>query len=463
MGLTICKTLTELMGGEIGVKSKLGEGAEFYSVIPFDPSDKQDEQNRDIDLSDLRVLLINNNRTELTLLQQYLEHWEIATETGDNLQGVIKRCQTALDDGTPYDVVVLGPQWAQNEVIAIADSAKEAGLKTRFVFLVHDKQQRAHKGVNKGTFVNVDPLCRAGFISAVTVAVGRESPDVHHEEEVEDLKSAGQVLSVEEARQQGTLILVAEDNEVNRDVIGRQLSLLGYTCEMAEDGKLALEAWRSNTYGILLTDCNMPNMDGFELTNSIRRDEEGTDSHSTIIAITANALHGEAERCLESGMDDYMTKPIDMKELREKLHKWMPQVKTETARNKSHKEDTAATEDTTPVNKETSNGSIDERALKDIFGDDPETFKEILVDFVQPSQIIIKEIQAGWKEQSAEAVNQAAHKLKSSARSVGATELADVCQSIETAGKEEDWGTIDSGVPNLDKLMEAVENYINGL
>ena len=90
-------------------------------------------------------------------------------------------------------------------------------------------------------------------------------------------------------------------------------------------------------------------------------------------------------------------------------------------------------------------------------------FKEILADFVTPSQVIIGEIQVGWKERSADAVKQAAHKLKSSARSIGANELADVCQSLESAGKEEDWGMIDGKVPNLDQLMEEVESYINGL
>ena len=115
------------------------------------------------------------------------------------------------------------------------------------------------------------------------------------------------------------------------------------------------------------------------------------------------------------------------------------------------------------VKEETGVGPIDDRALKDMFGDAPEMFKEILNDFVTPSQVIISEIQAGWKERCAEDIKQAAHKLKSSAMSIGATELADVCQSLETAGKEEDWKLIDESVPNLDHLMGDVEGYINGL
>jgi len=227
---------------------------------------------------------------------------------------------------------------------------------------------------------------------------------------------------------------------------------------MAEDGKLALEAWRSNDYAILLTDCNMPNMDGFELTNAIRQDEEGSDTHGTIIAITANALQGEAERCLETGMDDYMSKPIDMKELRGKLHKWMPEGKE--ASNQTIQNETLDTKD---AQQDESNGPIDESALKTMFGDDPEMLKEILFGFIEPSKKIILELQSGYERHLSEAVKQAAHKLKSSAYSIGANELADLCSELEEAGKKNDWDVINQSAPKLDNLMEQVETYINGL
>ena len=152
-----------------------------------------------------------------------------------------------------------------------------------------------------------------------------------------------------------------------------------------------------------------------------------------------------------------------MKDLRQTLRKWMPQAKTETKRSEGPEKDTSTSEKTFAVNEETGDGPIDERALKDMIGDDPEMFKKILIDFVTPSQVTIREIQAGRKERSAETVNQAAHKLKSSAGSVGATELADICQSLETAGKEEDWELIDERVPVLNHLMKDVESYINDL
>ena len=122
------------------------------------------------------------------------------------------------------------------------------------------------------------------------------------------------------------LILLAEDNEINRDVMKEQLRLLGYRCELAEDGAIALQMWQTNPgrYALLLTDCHMPHLDGFELTAAIRA-AEPAGTHLPIIAATANAIQGEDQRCRERGMDDYLSKPLRMNELAPMLQKWLPE------------------------------------------------------------------------------------------------------------------------------------------
>jgi CheY-like chemotaxis protein/HPt (histidine-containing phosphotransfer) domain-containing protein len=286
---------------------------------------------------------------------------------------------------------------------------------------------------------------------------------VHIADEVEDLTGA-EAPTVEEALRRGTLVLVAEDNPVNRDVIGRQLKLLGYACEMAEDGALALKAWRSKKYGILLTDCHMPNMDGFQLTAAIRKGEKDGGRHATIVAITANALQGEAERCLAAGMDDYMSKPVDLKVLRDKLRKWLPQTRaTDKAAPKAGDGKSKSGGKEKKAKPKADAKPIDERTLKDVFGDDDATFREILGGFVAPSKEIVGEIVAGWKDRSAEAITRSAHKLKSSARSVGANALADLCTCLESAGREGDWSVIDGNIGSLEPLMSDVERFIANL
>ena len=127
--------------------------------------------------------------------------------------------------------------------------------------------------------------------------------------------------SVEEAAARGELVLIAEDNVTNQDVIRRQLNMLGYAVEVVGDGREALEALSSGRHQLLLTDCHMPEMDGYELARRIRADEEGSGTHLPIVAITASVLRGDMDQCLEAGMDDYLFKPVEMARLSETLAK----------------------------------------------------------------------------------------------------------------------------------------------
>lgn len=334
LGLAICKSLTDLMGGEIGVDSQQGEGAEFHATIPFLACDeKQEEVSTGADLSGLHVLIVNSNPTEQTIQRHYLEHRNAEVQLGCEVEEILKQCLSASAEGKPFDVVVVGPQWAYDEVTAIDDAAKEAGITTQFVFLLKGKRHRVRVDAEERAQLDVDPLRREAFIFAVAIAAGRKSAEVYEKEDLRAAKPNPRALTIEEAREQGTLILVAEDNATNRELLGRQLSRLGYTCEMAADGEKAWEAWRNNNYAMLITDCRMPNMDGFSLSRTIRKHENGSDSHCSIIAVTANALESELEHCKTSGMDEVITKPIDMKNLRHILEKRMPLAQTAPSLN----------------------------------------------------------------------------------------------------------------------------------
>jgi CheY-like chemotaxis protein/HPt (histidine-containing phosphotransfer) domain-containing protein len=300
-----------------------------------------------------------------------------------------------------------------------------------------------------------------------TESAGNARPQVQINDGVENAgKTEVSVPTVEEALSQGRLILVAEDNVVNQDIIRRQLTKLGYQCEIASDGKEALPMWQKKHYGIVLTDCQMPEVDGYELTQTIRKEEKDKDKKRTpIIAITGNALVGDAEHCLAAGMDDFLSKPLKMEALRRILIKWMPREKS---KYKSANEATVGGDESAAIQPKDSsmtelnkNGeAINERALKDIFGEDEVTFKEILDEFIEPTRTIIQEIHKGYSEKSAEEIKQASHKLKSAALSVGAEKLGELGATLESAAGIIDWETIDAGVSEIDGLMQKVEAYI---
>jgi CheY-like chemotaxis protein/HPt (histidine-containing phosphotransfer) domain-containing protein len=253
------------------------------------------------------------------------------------------------------------------------------------------------------------------------------------------------------------LILVAEDNLTNQNVIRRQLNLLGYATDMTSDGKQALEALESKRYAVLLTDCHMPEMDGFELARTIRNSERDSDRHLPIIAITASVLAAEIDRCFEAGMDDSLPKPLEMPKLKAALNKWMP---VSPAKDVDAAPLAVAA---APQFAEGDTATVDPSALQSIFGDDPDTIREIMREFIEPSRNIVEEIESALAGRAAADIGAGAHKLKSAARSIGANELADLCQDLETAGKTEDWEAIDISAPRLPDIMQEVVKYIEAL
>jgi CheY-like chemotaxis protein len=170
----------------------------------------------------------------------------------------------------------------------------------------------------------ISPLRRDDLWLALQIASGKKNAQALGIPYKESHPNTQTRLTQLEAEQQGQLILVAEDNPVNQKVIEKQLAHLGYTCLLANDGKIAFELWQQHRFALLISDCHMPEMDGFELTHAIRQVEKDINQHIPIIAFTANALRGETERCLVAGMDDYLSKPVEMQSLRRILSKWMP-------------------------------------------------------------------------------------------------------------------------------------------
>ncbi|MBT8004713.1 MAG: response regulator [Rhodospirillales bacterium] len=288
-------------------------------------------------------------------------------------------------------------------------------------------------------------------------------------DDVDETNIIVEAPSVEEAEATGQLILLAEDNLTNQKVILRQLNNLGYAADIANDGNEALVALRNKSYAILLTDCHMPNLDGFGLTETLRQNETGAGERLPIVAITASALKAEVDHCYEVGMDDFLSKPVEMPKLRAALKKWMPHAAPSEPSAEGPETSKVAP---TPQDVEKplasdgnadGNGAIDPTALKSMFGDDEETFREILQEFVEPSADNIQEIKVAFENHSATDVASAAHKLKSSSRSVGANELADICTELESAGKNDDWDTINGLVPRLPSVMQQVSAYIENL
>jgi CheY-like chemotaxis protein/HPt (histidine-containing phosphotransfer) domain-containing protein len=236
---------------------------------------------------------------------------------------------------------------------------------------------------------------------------------------------------VAQAAAQGRLILLAEDNETNRDVISEQLRLLGYAVEIAHDGLQALTLWQTQRHALLLTDCHMPQMDGFELTRRIRS-EAAAGAHLPIIAVSANAMQGEAQRCQDLGMDDFLAKPLRIHELEQMLSKWLP--------HPDHHED-APDKIAISALKARATGIFDvwnTDTLAQGVGDNPATHRRLLDKFLLQAQSQVQALCASQGSAELAPVQAVAHTLKSAARTVGALRLGEHCQALEQAAQDHD-------------------------
>jgi len=313
LGLTISRQLVELMGGRLGLDSEPGQGSTFWFDLSFPKSAKPanaELASRDI-LAGLHVLIVDDNATNRLILEKTLDAWgcrPVCVPSGEAALATLRR---GLDDD-PFRLIVLDMHMPD------MDGAQTAALVRR------DPRFAAVPLLLLSSLGHLQAARQLGFAGVMTKPVrqatlldtlltllgGRSAP-------IPAKPSESRLPRVTE----GLRVLLAEDNRVNRTVAVRLLSRLGCMVDTAEHGREAVEAMTRVAYDIVLMDVQMPIMDGFEATAAIRR-LENTGDRVPIIALTAHAMQGDRERCLEAGMDDYLAKPVTLTALAEKLARW---------------------------------------------------------------------------------------------------------------------------------------------
>jgi CheY-like chemotaxis protein/HPt (histidine-containing phosphotransfer) domain-containing protein len=259
-------------------------------------------------------------------------------------------------------------------------------------------------------------------------------------------------------------ILVAEDNLVNQEVARELLEPLGVEVDVVEDGQQAIEAWSANDYALVFMDCQMPNLDGFEATSLIRSREEGQALRRTpIVALTANAMQGDRTRCLDAGMDDYLSKPFSGPELREVLARWLPKVglvEVAESAGEAEREEGNGTD----VGSDLESGVLDPTAL-DVFRElerrgGKNVLGRIVQAYLKQSQQHVAQLSEAAAKRDASGVQSAAHTLKSSSAQVGAVTLSELCKELEAMGRSEAIEDIDKHVAALGAVYARVREAL---
>ncbi|MDG6347351.1 ATP-binding protein [Luteimonas sp. 8-5] len=257
--------------------------------------------------------------------------------------------------------------------------------------------------------------------------------------------------SVEEAERERSLVLLVDDHPTNRTVIARQLALAGFASEPAEDGEAALEAWRSGRYALLLSDVHMPRMDGYALARRIREEEAARGLPRTpIVALTASALKGEAERCLGAGMDDYLAKPVSITALATTLGRWLLHLAPAA--------EAGATAG--PFPQLAHPPPLDPAVLEGLTGGDPAEIRALLDDFLDSTRQDMSRLETARAAGDLPGIAREAHRLKGAARLVGALELDQCADQLEAAARAADWLGVPALVADLGTAAERLRHHV---
>jgi CheY-like chemotaxis protein/HPt (histidine-containing phosphotransfer) domain-containing protein len=245
---------------------------------------------------------------------------------------------------------------------------------------------------------------------------------------------------------------VVDDHPINRMVMRSQLATLGYAVETAEDGQQALEMWTSGRYALVLTDCNMPRLNGYDLSRRIRASEaERGLPRTPVVACSANALRGVVESCLEAGMDDYLPKPTGLEALSKTMHRWLPLPHPQATPEPATADVTNALASDTPV---------DPAALHVLTKGEPAAVRRVLQHFHRVNQRDVDALLAALDRVDFPAIARAAHRIKGACVLIGAHALAAVCNLIEHAGHSGDGDAVAEYRARLHHELERLNDYV---
>ncbi|MDA0204135.1 MAG: response regulator [Acidobacteria bacterium] len=312
LGLSISKHLIETMGGEIGVDSRLGAGSTFWFEVPLRLG-SGGASGRGTVVAGSRILIVDDRPLDRSILSSQLKRYDLHLEEAEGPLEALARLRESLEQDRPFDFALIDYLMPEMDGIELGRQILASpGLGATHLILITAMRDRK---------VGRDAVA-AGFRGCLSKPVKMSSL-------VETMGAAalpadaGPARSTTSAKRAdgGARILVAEDNPVNQLLMTKVLKKMGHTAEIVPDGRQAVEAALRGDYSVILMDCQMPEMDGFEATAQIRQ-RENPAKRIPIIALTANAMKGDNERCFEAGMDDYLSKPIDLTLLAEALQRW---------------------------------------------------------------------------------------------------------------------------------------------
>ena len=447
LGLAISKQLIELMGGQIGFTSVAGQGSTFWFTARFEKQPTASKAALEqTNLSNLHVLIVDDNQTNRRILEDQMQAWGIKATCASGAQEALEKLQDA--NAPRFDVVVLDMHMPGMNGISLAEVIKADPRlsRARIIILTSlghlmDDAQLERMGIYACL---VKPVKQARLYECLTGM--RNLPK-------KLIETKPVTRSVDGAPPEPLRVLLAEDNIINQKVAVAQLRKLGYHPDVVGNGMEALEAARRNQCDVILMDCQMPQMDGYEASRQIRAREQTEGIKPVyIIAMTANAMQGDREKCLEATMNDYLSKPVKDTDLKAALGRSQAAAAI----------DTTGEDDTAVLLAETIGGEalLDVERLEAAANDDPAIIKELVDLYFAQAQDLMNGLRAAINSGSAKDIDHFAHKLVGASLACGMSAMVPPLRELEKRGKEGKLADADALFERADRHLELTRHKV---
>lgn len=458
LGLVICKQLVELMGGEIGVNSQLGQGSTFWFTVPLTIQPLPLPKAVPLALRQLKLLVTAENPTTRQAVRSLVEAWGMQIDEVTNSTTALKALRSEAQRGHPYDVAILDLQLPTNQGALLVPMMRcdPSLAPTKLIMMTTMHQIDSVKELESMEISGyiTKPVRASQLFDSLLSAIAPE-------EEIEGWKSSFRdvVTSNKTTLTQSSLkILLVEDHPVNQMVILNQLQMLGYEADCVENGAEAIAQLQSQHYDIVLMDCQMPILDGYQATQELRR-REGSDRHTVVIALTAHALPNDRDKCLAAGMDDYLSKPFDQDALGAIIERWThPTTKPKVVAEPSE----------VPKTPLFSTLSIDEtlldaKRLQTISRGKVALQKQLLQVFIENAQPGLDQMHEALQIKNFGIIEQQAHRLKGSSANVGVRVIPEVAAQMEQQAREKNLTGAIEGLKVLDGQLQKVKAFLESM